>query len=521
MITLYKILGVEESATSEQIKDAYRAMAMKWHPDRNPNNRLEAEEKFKEIGAAYKVLSDAEQRREYNDWLNQHRQDVSQDTFVNTFSDLDAEQMFYDSMLDLAIELARRGYELAQIIKVLKTLDCPDAVARVAVLNAIKIVKNVSANAGNTAKTASPEKQAQPKAIKSIEEASWVDIEAYYAAVIGGVYAVDRMDETEYQQHYAVHSKQMKVYLNSVVLIILGGTFGALFKKPEIGALFSGICVLVILGVAIWRMFTNNSKFNREKTMRYYLTAFECYHNARPMPFKLKSWNIWAYLFNFSWFTYRKMHGLALASIAIYGVLVLGQFLFENSNPQLSLILGLSQLVYFISLGAIANKRYFKYAQKQIKTVLQLSRDRATAELRNLGGVNSWSWILIFLILIMLEMPAYLKYEELRKENEAAIAAQMQADEAARIRAEQQAQAEAQTQANALEAKRMDALITELEAKYPELDANSPHFNQKITDEVLSRQKAYIDQGQPPSNALRMAIDDMTRPASPDASVTY
>jgi molecular chaperone DnaJ len=61
----YAILGVPRNATQEEIKRAYRRLAMKYHPDRNPGNR-EAEEKFKEISEAYEVLSDPQKRALYD-----------------------------------------------------------------------------------------------------------------------------------------------------------------------------------------------------------------------------------------------------------------------------------------------------------------------------------------------------------------------------------------------------------------------------------------------------------------------
>jgi len=61
----YKILGVSRDASLEEIKKAYRRLALKYHPDRNPGDK-EAEEKFKEINEAYAVLSDPEKRKQYD-----------------------------------------------------------------------------------------------------------------------------------------------------------------------------------------------------------------------------------------------------------------------------------------------------------------------------------------------------------------------------------------------------------------------------------------------------------------------
>merc|ERR1719421_2620065 len=63
---LYKLLDVPRSASEEDIKKAYRKLALKWHPDTNPDNREEAERKFKEISEAYSVLSDPGKRQQYD-----------------------------------------------------------------------------------------------------------------------------------------------------------------------------------------------------------------------------------------------------------------------------------------------------------------------------------------------------------------------------------------------------------------------------------------------------------------------
>lgn len=61
----YEILGVTKESSSDDIKKAYRDLAKKWHPDKNPNNS-EAEEKFKDISEAYEILSDPEKKNRYD-----------------------------------------------------------------------------------------------------------------------------------------------------------------------------------------------------------------------------------------------------------------------------------------------------------------------------------------------------------------------------------------------------------------------------------------------------------------------
>lgn len=63
----YEVLGVEKSASADEIKKAYRRLAMKYHPDKNPGDK-EAEEKFKECAEAYEVLSDSQKKQRYDQY---------------------------------------------------------------------------------------------------------------------------------------------------------------------------------------------------------------------------------------------------------------------------------------------------------------------------------------------------------------------------------------------------------------------------------------------------------------------
>lgn len=91
MENLYDVLGVQKNASADEIKKAYRNLAFKYHPDRNPGDAA-AEEKFKQISAAYDVLGDETKRRNYDlggyssNTYQQNNQQSYQDFYNNFYN---------------------------------------------------------------------------------------------------------------------------------------------------------------------------------------------------------------------------------------------------------------------------------------------------------------------------------------------------------------------------------------------------------------------------------------------------
>jgi curved DNA-binding protein len=121
-VDYYKILGIEKTATQKDIKNAYRKLARKFHPDLNPNDK-DAKKKFQQINEANEVLSDPEKRKKYDqygkDWQHSEQFDkanqqqnrpsgYSSQGFSNTHSERDFSD-FFESLFGAASGTGRSG----------------------------------------------------------------------------------------------------------------------------------------------------------------------------------------------------------------------------------------------------------------------------------------------------------------------------------------------------------------------------------------------------------------------------
>jgi len=122
----YRILGVAENASHEEIKKAFRKLAFECHPDTNPGNEKQAEKRFKEINEAYGVLGDKEKRRQYNlarkgryagagystgfQGFQYSQQDIFRDTFSNRSMYDELNRMFAQSGLRFDSDFLNRVF---------------------------------------------------------------------------------------------------------------------------------------------------------------------------------------------------------------------------------------------------------------------------------------------------------------------------------------------------------------------------------------------------------------------------
>ncbi|NXX58831.1 DNJB8 protein, partial [Scopus umbretta] len=96
MVDYYKVLGLQKSASQDEVKKSYHKLALKWHPDKNPSNKEEAEKKFKAVAEAYKVLSDPQNRSLYDRSVKESRSHRGRSATEGHNSSFDSPYIFHD-----------------------------------------------------------------------------------------------------------------------------------------------------------------------------------------------------------------------------------------------------------------------------------------------------------------------------------------------------------------------------------------------------------------------------------------
>jgi len=153
----YQVLGIERHASAEEIKQAYRRVAMKWHPDRNQNS-VEAREQFQRAAEAYKTLSKRGKSESGASDNRQHDDSTESGYRYNGGNhghesrDQSADSVFWDAMLDYAIKLAQTGSNEAEIAEYLGKLGCPQTLTRVIAEKAFNIHAHYAAGSGGRRK---------------------------------------------------------------------------------------------------------------------------------------------------------------------------------------------------------------------------------------------------------------------------------------------------------------------------------------------------------------------------------
>jgi curved DNA-binding protein CbpA len=137
MATLYETLGVDEHATDEQLKRAYRKAAMRFHPDRNVGNEKAAHEKFQELKEAYAILSDPAQREVYDrifaeqmQHFEARRQQEEAEREAREAQEREAREVLYRERISVAMQFASKGHNRDVVFGVLLGRECDESTAR-------------------------------------------------------------------------------------------------------------------------------------------------------------------------------------------------------------------------------------------------------------------------------------------------------------------------------------------------------------------------------------------------------
>ena len=537
--SLYENLGVPSTATAEEIKDAYRRQAMNWHPDRNPSNKVEAESRFKEIGYAYKVLSDPERRTAYDNELKFQQSESESTNFdagarPHDSTREEADGMFFEQMLDLAFELSRRGFDPDKILKMLLALDCPEGLAR-AVKKRLEDL-GAAGSRSNGAGSSKRERTAEhghsnpTNPIGSFGYAGfWERAEATF---------VDGIAVTLMGVPILILFSRMNVGLTSPTYL-----YWVVSWIP--GWLYYGFCESGIhqatwgkraLGQRVTDIYGNRISFGRASG-RYFgrvLSLITIYIGYLIQPFTARKQALHDKLAGTvvvriekqrSWKVTLAFILLAIPIVGVVSAIAIPQYAEYMAKAERNSVQEIVKSALTVRMAMQDNP---KLTESQIAGMnlwntgflAKMSQEpKATDELVNIFkehpefkiGIDSKSYDQFALHYVYSDRVAW--HLQSGKQPQDAIRSAY-ADLQRVGFAEAVANAKAYSANVIKQQQRMAVVVADLEARYPELDENSPRFNQVLTDAVLARQQAYIDKGLDAVIALTTAVSDMEREAA-------
>lgn len=544
----YEILGVGPDATEQQIKVGYRREAMKWHPDRHEGAAAkgEADRRFKDLALAYRTLRDPAARADYDRELEQKlrgeydarqqeqfRQDRAQKEQAQrkqtkqeqprqnssetgsqfeeqTTTGDDANQMFFEQMLDLAFDLAGRGFSEANISKALIALGCPASMAKAVAAIAAKGAQSK----GNGPAQADARRNAP--SIDNFDTASWEALEPYYAAAVLGSSRHTPISVQRYDAVQAVRKGRGDFWLGLGVVVALLGAVGAKFgttKASDVFAIVTSVeLILVLLAIISRGVFLgpDKSSFFREKVRRYYMDHFRAFYMEKHGDPRVTSFNWSAALFNVSWLGYRRNLGAAFLFVLVYCGAAIALTAVESG--AYSGWIALTNVMVSAAIGFYGNRLYFNKVETKIRESIRgTSQDQAIAILRKTGGSNQLGWIIPVLLFFVFSIPIYAiqkeqeleKYriaQEARAAQVAAAQAEEQAENARRQRIAEQARVHAKAE--------YDAALRSIEARYPQLNPDSSTYNPAALNWVAERKSSYEKEGRSSTLSLNQAVID-------------
>lgn len=538
-MNFYEILGVADDATDKTIKDAYRRAAMEWHPDRHEGEQAkrEATARFKAIHEAYRTLKDPAERARYDQELQAERQasksqrasnsdeqasqrktqsanagnsGASDSTHAKGMSGEEAEQMFFEQMLDMALEMAARGFPEERVAVALEALGCPHMMAIAAA--------KAACTAGRRKHSANQEAESRA-AVRNIQDTDWLTAEPLYRAFIAGDKNASSLTDSEFKVALGTETSRNQLTLRlltasvtcSISAILMEG-YSILYVSLMLIDILTFLASLVFrLGPYIGQKRELMRRYKDEKVVRYYLESFREYHlgGRNSIGARFNSSAFWG---SFFWMAYRGLIARAIVYAAISAAIGLSITLVEVKfvGFDYRFLSGLAGICLFISIPIRANKYYFDHATKAINRRLANHRiDRLQPALRLDGGTKIFGAIIVGFVSLVFSIPNWaLQRDYLRS---VAIEAERnrveQEEQRQRIVAarESAAKASAERESNF----RYQALVKAFERKYPFLNPDSSAYDAKALEWVGKRFDAHLAAGAERENALKLAIADM------------